>query len=66
MKIIFDEALLSCAELAELAHSMMIGLDPDGKERDRKLDRITAILAVLTLTLDELTERATEQQIDEK
>lgn len=59
MKIPIDEAILSCAEVAEQAYGMLLSVEVKDESTD-KADKICGMLAVLALTLDELTEHVSE------
>lgn len=61
MKLPLDECILSCAEVAEQAYLMMIELEPREGEEGKKTDKICGLLAVLAMTLDDLTERVNDE-----
>mgnify|MGYP003292229799 CR=1 FL=1 len=62
MRIPIDDCILSCAEIAEQAYHMMIDFETKDDENSEKMNKICAMLAVLAATLDDLTERVSEEK----
>ena len=59
MRIPIDDAILSCAEVAEHAYEMLLSIEAKDESAE-KVDKICGMLAMLALTLDELTEHVSE------
>lgn len=61
MRIPLDDAIMSCAEVAEHAYAMLLSIETEDEKSAEKLDKICGMLAVLVLTLDELPEHVHDE-----
>lgn len=60
MKIHLDDAIMSCAEVAEDAYNILLEIPAEDQQTREKIDKLVSLLSVLALSLDALTERVNE------
>lgn len=61
MRIHLDDAIMSCADVAEEAYNILLEIPVGDKQTREKIDKICALLNVLAISLDALTERVHEE-----
>lgn len=60
MRIPIDDAIMSCADVAEHAYNVLLEVPAEDKQTGEKINKLVSLLSVLALSLDALTEHVSE------